>query len=1098
LLGAVNDFIPLSKRLSSAVGFLFLSGLRGISERLSDLDDIRFLIGNTSTQGTTEQIAEGYKRHDVAEDELDALRYAKRSERLSRTRHTGESIRESLELMDQTDDAESLVQLLIELITTHRLRVRVYTRGRLSGRAHIFDFADPQTNGNGASIVGSSNLTLTGIEDHTELNVVIRDSADATGSRTQNHAALTTWFDRLWDDSQNFDAVLLEELQTSWAACPASPWDVYMKTLYTLVKERLDQAADEALFDDDITRSLADFQRVAVQQAVGLIRRFNGCFVADVVGLGKSYIGAAVVKHFERSEGRRALVVCPKPLEEMWLQYNERYALNAAVVPMSMLMTTQRGVDLFEQYPGRDFVLIDESHSFRNASSQRYEALATYLQADDRKVCLLTATPRNSRAWDVFNQIKLFHPDDETDLPIDPPDLRVFFKEVEDDHKQLRDVLRHLMIRRTRRHILRWWGIASDTRTPLVELGDDEARPYLNGERRCFIKVGDMENYFPRRELRTLRYSIEDTYEGLYAEIRAKVGGASPAARQPGMTLTYARYGLWSYLRPELRDEDRYADLRRTGKSLRGLIRVMLFKRLESSVAAFRDTLRRLLQRHELFIRAVEDGMIPAGEDAEALLGKAGVLDDEEVLGRLAAITQNYYAADFQLDQLTRDLRNDVAVLQSLLGLTDPITPESDDKVQTLIRTLNDPAVKGRKVLLFTQYSDTAKYLGTVLNPNDTIDDIEVMYGQEKSKARVVGRFAPKANADFTPRAGETDIRILITTDVLSEGLNMQDCDLVINYDLHWNPVRLIQRLGRIDRIGSEHDTIEAMNFLPETGIEQHLGILAILRDRIAEIHETIGEDAQILEESERVNEDAMFAIYEEDATSLDEAEDAEETLDLNEAEEVLRRLEREDPDEFARIAALRDGIRSTKPASESGLFALCKAGEFLHPVVVDNTGKIVTRDLCRILNLVRAERTDVAPATLPPDFNQLLHGVKTQFADNVKARAARRGHVARLSTGQRYIIDELNVCITTAPDEGRQALLETLKRAYGRTPTPAVRRELQRLKKNELTGQKLIDALQELYTRHRLHDRSATRQSSRIDVPRIICGEALLQVENE
>ena len=824
---------------------------------------------------------------------------------------------------------------------------------------------------------------------------------------------------------------------------------------------------------------------------MSLIRRHNGCFVADVVGLGKSFIGAAIVKHFERSEGRRALIVCPKPLEEMWVRYNERYGLNAAVVPMSMLLTSDRGIDLFERYPDRDLVLIDESHGFRNPDSQRYEALSTYLQADDRKLCLLTATPRNSRAWDVFHQVKLFHPEDMSELPIDPPDLRAFFKGIEDGAKSIKDVLRHVMIRRTRRHILRWWGVTEDSRLPMVEMDDDEARPYLSGEKRCFIRVGDRENYFPRRVLETVRYSIEDTYEGLYGEIRGKLGG--PSGGTGGMTLTYARYGLWEYLRPELRDDDRYADLRRTGKSLRGLIRIMLFKRLESSVAAFRVTVERLLQRHELFASAIEDGMVPAGEDAEALLGKAGKDDDADILDRLASLTQSYYITDFDSEKLLRDLRNDIAVLRSLLGLIEPITADRDDKVQTLVSRLRSEEWAGRKILLFTQFADTAEYLGRVIDPEGNRDDVEVMFGQNKSKARVVGRFAPKANPAFAPKENYTEIRVLVSTDVLSEGLNMQDCDLVVNYDLHWNPVRLIQRLGRIDRIGSEHEEIHAVNFLPETGIEQNLGILALLRQRIAEIHETIGEDAQILDENEQVNEEAMFAIYEGDTTALDEPGSEEETLDLNEAEEVLRRLEREDPVEFARIAALRDGIRSAKPGEMKGVFALCQAGEFLQPIVVNDSGSTVTKDLGRVLHLIKAERHDPSPSALPSGFGGRVQAIREAFAESIRSRAAAKGHSHRLSTGQKYALDHLNNGIDHESDEGRVALLAMLKDAFSHTPTPAVRKELQRLKKNAVSGQRLVDVLQELYTRHRLRDRLGEKHTTtRAEVPRIVCSEAL------
>ncbi len=271
----------------------------------------------------------------------------------------------------------------------------------------------------GTAIVGSSNLTLAGISNNTELNVRVEGDA--------NHSVLKDWFNQLWDESQDFDELLMNELNQSWAARPAKPYDIYMKTLYTLVKDRLDEGeGKEILWDDEIVQDLTDFQYIAVVQAIQKIRDNGGCFVSDVVGLGKSYIGAAILKHFERTEHARPLIICPKALEEMWERYNERYQLNARVLSMSMLKEeTDKGVNTLLQEPlyrDRNVVLVDESHNFRHHTTQRYSVLHTFLSTG-RKCCFLTATPRNKAATDVYNQLKLFHQEDKTDLPIDPPDL---------------------------------------------------------------------------------------------------------------------------------------------------------------------------------------------------------------------------------------------------------------------------------------------------------------------------------------------------------------------------------------------------------------------------------------------------------------------------------------------------------------------------------------------------------------------------------------------------------------------------------------------------------------------------------------------------
>ncbi|MFH1090610.1 MAG: phospholipase D-like domain-containing protein [Pseudomonadota bacterium] len=466
LVDHIQAILPQAAAARFAVGYLFLSGLEALGRGLNELRELRLLIGNTSNRETIELLAEGRRRLELVEERLEEIRFAKRSELRRRMEETAENPKESVEVMDQTNEAEELAKALLRMIQEKRLKVRVYTKGRLHAKAYIFDYRQPNPGQRGMAVVGSSNLTLAGVRDNTELNVLVHDNASPLHPDSGNHAALAAWFDELWDEAQDFDERLIHELNHSWAVKLASPYDIYMKTLYTLVKDRLEGGEDkEILWDDEITRALADFQKAAVRQAIQMTRDNGGCFIADVVGLGKSYIGAGVLKHFERTECIRPLIICPKPLEEMWVRYNEVYSLNAQVLPMSMLRSSEEhGVNLFEdvRFRDRDFVLVDESHHFRHHSTQRYEELQRFLAAG-RRVCLLTATPRNSRALDLYHQIKLFHPEDNTSLPIDPPNLKQYFQMIEHGERRLQDLLAHVLIRRTRRHVLRWYGYAEDT-----------------------------------------------------------------------------------------------------------------------------------------------------------------------------------------------------------------------------------------------------------------------------------------------------------------------------------------------------------------------------------------------------------------------------------------------------------------------------------------------------------------------------------------------------------------------------------------------------------------------------------------------------------
>ncbi len=1106
----ILNFLPKSERGRFAVGYLFLSGLEALGSGLDDIEELRLLIGNTTNRETVEQLSEAYKRREQVEHKQDELTLATRARRQELAGETAGNLRETVALMDQTDAGQELVWSLVRMVEEGRLKVRVYTRGRLHAKAYIFDWSSPTPTDNGIAVVGSSNLTLSGIQNNTELNVLVHDRPSPTDSTSGNHGALVSWFEELWDESEDFDALLMTELRESWAAALASPHDIYLKTLYELVRDRLVEEEPTMLPADKIYEELADFQKVAVEQAIRIIERQRGCFVADVVGLGKSFIGAAITKYFERVRDCDPLIICPKSLEEMWLTYNAEYDLHAEVLPLSMLREgADTGVDLQNdpRYRNRDFILIDESHNFRNTDTQRYRELEHFINdGPGRRVCMLTATPRNSRARDVLNQMRFFHPDDQTDLPIDPPNLSQYFTKIEQDEErtgaenvtELQDVLRHVLIRRTRRHILRWYGAAEDSDVPLREMTDIDAKPYLDGARRAYVMVGGKRNFFPRRELGTLRYSIEDTYSGLYDELRNSLG-RSKAASKPSKTLTYARYGLFNYVHPSKREQPPYNELRGTGESLRGLMRTMLFKRLESSVYAFRKTLQWMHLTHDAFLRALDDGIVPAGEQAENLLRRGNPIEDEDdFFDALRDVTGRYSTADLNVGRLREDLENDLGVIGEMIELISLIDPDEDDKLQELITQLNTPDFKDRKILIFTQYADTADYLYQNLDPGSAHDDIEVISGTtDKDKTRIVKRFAPNANKAIPARPDETEIRILIATDVLAEGLNLQDCDLVINYDLHWNPVRLIQRFGRIDRIGSEFDVIYGYNFLPERGIEKTLGIGQVLRNRIQEIHDTIGEDAYILDRTERLNENAMYAIYESQPTQLSFLPDEEEEryIDINEAEELLRQLRQENPEEFERIQNLRDGIRGGRPGGREQTYVFCRAGDYQRLYLVDVYGEVITSDAARILGTIKADETTPGITRLPANYNDRVMAIKHQFEAEVREREATQG-AYRSTRAQSYIRQELRTMHAEVEDVQRRMVISVLERTFTtQRPTEALRRQINQILRSQMTGDALFNRLIELQADHDLRNDGAplTYRSPSEDVPRIVCSMAFV-----
>lgn len=1100
LVDHINRILPSTDVAKFAVGYFFLSGLEAVAKTLDGLSCLRLLIGNTSNKETVEQIAEGYQRLELVAAAEERERFLKRTEQKRRAEETADNLRHTVEHMDQTDESQTLVRNLARMIEDKRLQVKVYTKGRLHAKAYIFDYKKDGRYESGIAVVGSSNLTLSGLTHNTELNVVVHGD--------ENHAKLSEWFEALWADAQDFEQLMMTELEQSWAAATVTPYDIYMKTLYALVADRMDEGdRGEILWDDELTRALADFQKTAVRQAVQMIRDYGGAFVSDVVGLGKSYIGAAVLKHFVRTQGAKPLIICPKPLEEMWEGYNDEYHLDAKILPMSLLRAPDdegaKSVLEGKALKDRDFVLIDESHNFRHHASQRYEVLVDFLSKGRKKVCLLTATPRNRSALDVYNQIKLFHPDDITQLPVDPPNLKDFFKQIEKGEKRLQDLLSHVMVRRLRKHILRWYGYAGDTSQPLRELSDVKARPYLAGEKKAYVMVAGRHQYFPKRELETLRYSIEDTYDGLYDQIRGILGRTPPGEKtvlRPGKQLTYARYGLWNYVLPEKQKTDPYKDLQRAGVNLRGLIRVMVFKRFESSVCAFRKTLERLEKIHGFFLEALDRGFVPAGQDAQKLLYESDVFDNDGLMDALQEHSGRYRIADFDEPKLRQHLAADQKLIQKMISLVDPIIPERDAKLQVLLAGLKKGIPKTRsKVLIFSQYADTAQYLYENVNPGGKRKDVESIYGTEKSKARMAARFSPSSNKQIEIR-DEDEVNILVATDVMSEGLNLQDGDVVVNYDLHWNPVRLIQRFGRIDRIGTENEEVWGFNFLPELKLEKNLGLQDVLRRRIHDIHETIGEDAAILEKDEELNEEAMFAIYEKKGGQLNLYEDEEgEFLDISEAEEMMRALRSTEPAEFNRIKDLRDGVRSARGVfGNVGRYVFCQAGKFQQLYLTDPEGQPVSRDVPTVLGRVKCPRAEPT-VVLPQDHNHLVMKVLQAFSDEVKHRRAQQQHGLSLSTAQTYALRELRSFYSQLdePETDLKAQVARMEEAFKRPVTAAVRRQLNTLRRNGVVGNPLVRALADIYHDHGLQEQAYEErrfhEQESDEIPRIICSEALV-----
>jgi len=969
-----------------AVGYLYLSGMRKLKGELAHLEKLELVIG-AQTDAETQQ-----GLNYALQTNLDMTDDQKREQ----VKALAENLETQAGTEEPTEELEETVRLLKRMSDEGRLEVRVYTRGRLHAKAYLI------TEGKHfCAVVGSSNLTASGFSHNRELNV--------TEYNPDPNEALHAWFDKLWAESEPFTERLTTVLHRSPQLFPVvTPYELYLRLLWEMVGDRLDEEAEKRLrgLEGKIFEELADFQTAALLQGIVNCRKYGGTMIADVVGLGKTYIGVAMLKFFQEYEKKLPLVICPAGLEDMWEEKLNEYGVHGDAVSMGMLGREELPPELSGYAQAAEVVLIDESHNFRNTGTLRYDLLTEHFLADPnaarspfkkRHVILLTATPYNRHLPDIYHQLKLFLP--ETELPcgaqgrltkladffpppVTPPgrdaadEERKKYEEkrkrYEDTVEKAKQLLGHIMIRRQRAHVLNY-----------------EKKQYIKGK----------ELTFPEQKLQTIRYDLGASPE--HDELYRAVADFIPRDGDSG--LTFARYNLAGYLKPGAEVSGEYEGLTKIGGNLQGLMRVNLFKRLESSIFALRETLGRQIRAHEFFLGGLEKGNVLAGEVLSKAIYEDTVDVPEDLYDRYPEMAERYPIAGFELERLKRDIENDLGIFRELQEKAERVDDARDPKLLKLDALIEGALADGSKLLVFSEYADTVDGLYRHFEGRHPEERISRVTSKTKSVADVLIHFSPKAN---NQPAGEDTIQILFASDVLSEGLNLQDCNRVVNFDLHWNPVRLIQRLGRIDRIGTEHETIYAHNFLTVLGEEAGFNLVEILKRRIEEMRKVVGMTTPVLTEQDKLDEEGIKAIYGEEEIERLRSDALGLSLPSLEAEGTLRRLRAENPGLYERIANLPLGVRSFKRADERrGILACVRRGkEQGFSLVGEDEVKTLSEQ--EVIDLAKCGEKE-PPAQEPKD---LLVSIRRAIADyRMQNRATGSPALSKHYIGVRKrLLDEL------------------------------------------------------------------------------------------
>jgi superfamily II DNA or RNA helicase len=922
LLRVLEEIAPNYEQLSIATGYWDLLGTKLIIEKIKKYKTIRLLIGREPL----------IPRHRVNEPEPD---------------YPDKDFFFDLERLQPTKELKALVQQIKQLVNDGILEVKIYRKTFLHAKCYIFGSYKSDT---AVGIIGSSNFTKNGLTQNAELNTLESDHRIVTfcpKTETQEVGHLF-WFDELWNNekTENWNGEFTQLLEQSPIGdILFSPYETYIKTLYELYKEELEE--------EDIDRSikgkydLYSFQFKNVHALLRRLKKYKVAMLADSVGLGKTYTAIDVLKQYITGEEghRRVEIICPKSLKVQWtkeLSVQGVYNLTPVTLQNQREIEEKRALDKIASVA---LFIIDESHNLKNRSGKRFQQIIEWMKDNPKAhVLLMTATPINNQLSDIVNQILIGTRGDSGVLKVTSVDKKLkqteqinFYQAIENLKKKIgqditRDgsidydyikqimmpILRAFVVRRTRQGIEKeYGGLLVDGVEKRFPKAKPEVKKYgfdksiSDAIRNLKSKTLDLQKVYkfspedivkktknllhPLDQISAIKESIsEDKLKNVsaihYVYQIVLLLGFIPYRWRMYQTKYYGktRKQIKDMRLPAIESKLLFLQL-----SIYGILRTMFLKRLESSVSAFQTSLDTYRRKLEVFERGLGAGKIVSLKDLtnieeQLMMGDEDFDPDEieiEEDSELDTVDSKKYA----LDDMKKDIEKEKQLI-SLLEEQLKILAKDDSKITAFAELLDDLHNKkpaGTKILVFSFYADTIDYLEKALPKYSkcvSASNTAFLSSRNRVNAEnLAGRFAPKAK-QYELKDGEKELDFLFSTDILSEGQNLQDCGMLINYDLHWNPVRMIQRNGRINRIGTGFEHVYIYNICPEDQLEEYLRLVERLEGKINLIRYTIGTDSPVLDEEENPIEftDSWKDIYSDSVQKRIEAmQNAEKETDL-------------------------------------------------------------------------------------------------------------------------------------------------------------------------------------------------------------------------
>jgi superfamily II DNA or RNA helicase len=1134
LLPALRDALGLSERADFCVGYFNLRGWKTIDALIDKW---------TGGEGQQCRLLIGMQR--LAQEELrQAYSLLPQGEQMSNQavirlkRRLAADFRAQLAFGAPCNEDETGLRRLSAQLKSQKVAVKLFLRHPLHAKLYLSFRHDPINPIIG--FLGSSNLTLAGLSHQGELNVDVLDH-DATQK-------LAHWFDDRWKDHWCVDITkeLIQVIDESWARLDAlPPYHIYIKMAYHLAEEAR-AGLSEFSIPSDMRDTLLDFQSAAVRIAARHLEKRGGVILGDVVGLGKTIMATALARVFQDPPySLETLVLCPKNLVGMWEDYTQRYRLIAKVISITQTQTVLPDLRRYR------VVIIDESHNLRNREGRRWIVIRDYIQRNASKCILLSATPYNKGYLDLANQLRLFlSPEDivgirpeeylrqDCDGRVDeftrrhqcPANCLSAFEKSEhaDDWREL---MRLFMVRRTRSFVERNYAFTECPACAKVLLPTQEKcsncnLPKAQGDRRFLVLEGGSRFHFPKRMPKTLTFRIRDNdpndqYARLYSD----------SVVDTIRLLHLPRYGLGNYLKPTP-DKPPTADeaevmknLSRAGKRLIGFCRTNLFKRLESSGYAFLLSVRRHILRNFIYLHALENGLpLPVGTQDSALFDTrsddydsdshlfgeeaATPAQPNEVnansLNGFAAAAANAYKllraehvrlfewlrSDVFIEDLIKHLRQDAERLFSILQLAGEWQPDRDRKLDELHKLLTKKH-SDRKVIVFSQFADTVAYLSDQLHIRQ-VKQLAGVTGDTEDPSWFAHRFSPESNMVRGKVQPADELRILVATDVLSEGQNLQDAAIVVNFDLPWAIIRLIQRAGRVDRIGQDAEQILCYSFLPADGVERLIRLRSRVRQRLHDNAEVVGTDETFFEDEK--HDTLIRDLFTEKSGILDDPEDNEVDL-ASLAYQIWKNACDADPAIKKTIPDLPNVVFSTKAltavapkrpgaGADSGVMIYVRTADGNDALAwVNEEGRTVTESQHEILRAAACEPKVQALPRLSRHHElvqKAVAGIQTE-------QATTGGQLGKPSSARRRVYERLKDYATQVKDTlfDIKLLHHAIDDIYDAPLTEAARDLINRELRAGSADEKLVDLILCLHEEDRL---CIAKEDTQAHEPQIIC----------